>query len=78
MKYHVNENVKKAVPQEVRNGTNDSSTASFLSQLMKIKVNYQPSFTMVLQIAENALDTAWPERGASAMKLVKTRCGNSL
>ena len=27
MQYHVNENVKKVVPEEVRNGTNDSSTA---------------------------------------------------
>ena len=27
MQYRVNENVKKAVPEEVRNGTNDSSTA---------------------------------------------------
>jgi len=82
MKYHVNENIKAAIPEEVRNGKSGSSTAWFLSQVMKNKVNYQPFFDMLLHIAKVALilpvSNAWPERGASAMKLVKTRCRNSL
>lgn len=55
IKYHVNENVKRAIPEEVKNGTCDSSTAWFMSQLMKNKVNYQPFFDMLLQIAEIVL-----------------------
>lgn len=81
-KYHINENIKAAIPEEVRNGKSGSSTAWFLFQLMNNKVNYQPFFGMLLHIAEVALtlpvSNAWPERGASAMKLVKTRCRNSL
>ena len=51
--------MKEAIPDEVRNGTSDSSAAWFLSQLMKNKVNYQPFFDILLQIAE----IAWSERG---------------
>ena len=82
MKYHISENIRAAIPEEVRNDKTSSTTAWFLSQLMKNKVNYQPCFGILLQIAEVALtlpdSNVWPERGASAMKLVKTRCRSSL
>ena len=49
---------------------------------MKSKSEYQPLFGELLLIAEAAItlpvSTAWPQRGASALKIVKNRCRRRL
>ena len=49
---------------------------------MKSKSEYQPLLGELLLIAEAAItlpvSTAWPERGASALKIVKNRCRRRL
>ena len=83
MKYHINENIMKAVPKKIRKGKSKiTPTGGFLTEIMRQKVTYEPCFGMLLNLAEIAftipVTNAWPERGASAMKLVKTRCRSSL
>ena len=51
MKYEISENIKAAIPEEVRNGKTSNILAWFLYQLMKSKVNY-PLFGMLLWVAE--------------------------
>ena len=55
MKYHINENIKAVILEEVEMARPAAYTAWFMSQLMKNKVNYQSFFGMLLQIAEVAL-----------------------
>ena len=83
MKFNINENIKPNIPIEIKTGTsNTTSTQWFLSHLMKSKSEYQPLFGELLLIAEPAVtlpvSTAWPERGASALKIVKNSCRSRL
>ena len=83
MKFNINENIKPNIPIEIKTGTsNTTSTQWFLSHLMKSKSEYQPFFGELLLIAEAAItlpvSNAWPERGASALKIVKSRCRSRL
>ena len=82
MKYHINENIMKAVPEKIRKGKSTiTPTGWFLTEIMRQKVTYEP-FLVCFLMAEIAftipVTNGWPERGASAMKLVKTRCRSSL
>ena len=83
MKFNINENIKPNLPIEIKTGeSNTNSTQWFLSHLMKSKSEYQPFFGELLFIAEAAItlpvSNAWPERGASALKIVKNRCRSRL
>lgn len=83
MKFNINENIKPNLPIEIKTGeSNTNSTQWFLSHLMKSKSEYQPFFGELLFIAEAAItlpvSNAWPERGASALKIVKNRCRSHL
>ena len=83
MKCNINENIKPNIPIEIKTGeSNTTSTQWFLSHLMKSKSEYQPFFGELLLIAEAAItipvSNAWPERGASALKIVKNRCRSRL
>lgn len=75
MKFNINDNIKPNIPIEIKTGkSSTTSTQWFLSQLMKAKSEYQPLFGELL-LAEAAItlpvSNAWPERGASALKIVK-------
>jgi len=79
MKFNINDNIKPNIPFEIKTGkSSTTSTQWFLSQLMKAKSEYQPFFGEPLLTAEAAItlpvSNAWPERGASALKIVKNRC----
>ena len=79
MKFNINENIKSNIPIEIKTGkSNITSTQWFLSHLMRSKSEYQPFFGELLLIAEAAItlpvSNAWPERGASALKIVKNHC----
>ena len=83
MKFNINDNIKPNIPIEIKTGkSSTTSTQWFLSQLMKAKSEYQPFFGELLLIAEAAItlpvSNAWPERGASALKIVKNRCRSRL
>ena len=83
MKFNINENIKPHIPIGIKTGTsNTTSTQWFLSHLMKSKSEYQPLFGELPLIAEAAItlpvSTAWPERGASVLKIVKNRCRSRL
>ena len=83
IKLNINENIKPNIPIEIKTGTsNTTSSQWFLSHLMKSKSEYQPLLGELLLIAEAAItlpvSTAWPERGASALKIVKNRCRRRL
>ena len=83
MKFNINENVKPNIPNEIKTGkSSTTSTQWFLNHLMKAKSEYQPFFGELLLKAEAAItlpvSNAWPERGASALKIVKNRCRSRL
>ena len=43
MKYHINENIKKAVPEKIRKGKSKiTPTGWFLTEIMRQKVTYEP------------------------------------
>lgn len=83
MKFNVNENIKPVIPTDIKTGSScTTSTQWFLCHLMKLKSTYRPFFSELLLLAEVALclpvSNAWPERGASAVKLIKSRCRSHL
>ena len=83
MKFNINENIKPNIPDEIKMGkSGTTSTQWFLNQLVRAKSEYQPFFGELLLIAEAAItlpvSNAWPERGASALKIVKNRCRSRL
>ena len=83
MKFNINENIKPNIPNEIKMGkSSTTSTQWFLNQLVRAKSEYQPFFGELLLIAEAAItlpvSNAWPERGASALKIVKNRCRSRL
>ena len=55
MKYEISENIKAAIPEEVRNSKTSNILTWFLYQLMKSKVNYPLMFRMLLWVAEVSL-----------------------
>ena len=74
MKFNINDNIKPNIPTEIKTGkSSTTSTQLFLSQ---------PFFGELLLIAEAAItlpvSNVWPERGASALKIVKNRCRSHL
>lgn len=83
MKYHVNDNIKKMIPTEVKSGSSKTTTTEwFLLHLLKNKSSFVTFFPLLLYIAEVVaslpVSNAWPERGASAAKNVKTRIRSRL
>ena len=83
IKFNIKENIKPNIPIEIKTGTSNTTSCQwFLSHLMKSKSEYQPLFGELLLIAEAAItlpvSTAWPQRGASALKIVKNRCRRRL
>ena len=52
MKYEISENIKAAIPEEVRYSKTSNILTWFLYQLMKSKVNYPLMFGMLLWVAE--------------------------
>ena len=83
MKININENIKPNIPIEIKTGkSNTPSTQWYLSHLMKSKSEYQPYFGELPLIAEAAItlpvSNAWPERDASAYKIVQNPCRSCL
>ena len=82
-KYMINDHIKDQIPETVKRGTECITTTEwFVSELMKRRSAYIHFCPLILQIAETVatlpVSNAWPERGASALKLTKTRCRNRL
>lgn len=79
-KYYMTENVK--VPENVKKGSTETPTTWLLGYLLRNKAMLTPFFKLLIFVAEVALiipvSNAWPERGFSAMKLVKSRLRSSL
>lgn len=76
MKYHVNDNIKM-IPSEVKSGSSKTTTTEwFLLHLLNNKSSFVTFFPHLLYIAEVVVSlpvsNAWPERGASAAKNVKS------
>lgn len=83
MKYHVNDNIKKIIPVEVKSGSSRTTTTEwFLVHLLKGKSYFVTFFPLLLYTAEVVVtlpvSNAWPERGASVVKNVKTRLRSRL
>ena len=83
MKFNIYDKIKPNIPIAIKTGkSSTTSTQWFPSQLMKAKSEYQPFFGELLLIADAAItlpvSNAWPERGASALKIVKNRCRSHL
>lgn len=81
LKYYINDNIKPNIPEDVRNGKKSTPTEWLLLQLLRNTTleNFYPS---VIQIAGIILaipiTNAWPERGASCLKNIKTKSRNRL
>ena len=78
MKYQMHINIKKSYPEDSKL----TPTEWFLLYLLKRKRSYAPFFPLFLSIAEAVLcipvSNAWPERGASSIKNIKTRLRSRL
>ena len=90
-KYFVNETTKPKIPAEISGGkTLETPTSWLLNTLLGNKPQYVTFFPCILKLAEIALtlpvsnactlpvSNAWPERGCSALKLVKNRLRNRM
>lgn len=71
MKYHVNDNIKKIIPTEVKSSSSKTTTTEWsLLHLLKSKSSFVTFFPLLLYIAEVVVSlpvsTAWPERGDSS------------
>ncbi len=76
-------NLLEELPEDVKSGESSiTPTVWLLNCLMGRRGTYKPFYPMLLYIAECALaipvSNAWPERGFSQMKLIKTRNRSSL
>ena len=73
---------KPAIPDEVKKSHETTSTEWCLTRLMKLQTSYSLVFPALVHIAEVSLSmpvsNAWPERGCSALKRMKTRQRNRL
>ena len=79
-KYYINDHTKQQIPNDTRSGKSTITPARwFLMDIAHNKAKYVPFFENIIVIAEIALtlpvSNAWREweRGASALKLVKSR-----
>ena len=82
LKYQINDNLKKIMPQDVKDGKSKiTATEWLLNQLVRNKsfCNFYPSIVFIAEVAlALPVSNAWPERGASALKNVKTKQRNRL
>ena len=73
---------KPTIPEEVKQSHETTSTEWCLTRLMKLQTSYSLVFPALVPIAEVCLSmpvsNAWPERGCSAVKRVKTRLRSRL
>ena len=52
MKYHINENIKKEIPEKIRKGKSKiTPTGWFLTEIMRQKVTYEPFFGTLPNLA---------------------------
>jgi len=81
MKYHIKSNLKKEL-SEIECDEKVTPTEWFLLHLLKMKNSFATFFPLLISIAEAILcipvSNAWPVRGASSIKNVKTRLRNRL
>ena len=79
LKYHMKE---MAIPADVKEGKTTMPAEWCMSQLMKQRSSFLALLPLLMHIVEIALtmpiSNAWPERGASRVKLIKTRLRSRL
>lgn len=76
MKYHLGDVMKPSMPDSIKAGKELSPTEWCLLQLLKNTAVRQlyPNVTYIAEvIASLPISNAWPERGASTLKALKTR-----
>ncbi|KAG1652269.1 hypothetical protein GQR58_026434 [Nymphon striatum] len=82
IKYHINENIKQNMPESVKDGTAKVTPTEWMLNQMLKNVNLASFFPGLVYIAEVAItlpvSNAWPERGASALKIAETKQRNRL
>lgn len=81
MKYHLRDVIRPDIPEEVKESKTMSPTEWCLLKLMQnsaVKQLYPDIAYIVEVIVSLPVSNAWPERGASALKSVKTRLRNRL
>ena len=82
MKYHIRDVLKPDIPDSVKRGkAKITSTEWLLLQLMKHTVlrELYPDLMYIVEVILSLLvSNAWPERGASTLKAMKTRLRNRL
>ncbi|XP_078383836.1 uncharacterized protein LOC144666311 [Oculina patagonica] len=73
---------KQEIPEEVKESHLETATEWCLKRLISLKTSYSIVFPALTNIAEVCLSmpvsNAWPERGGSALKRIKTRLRNRL
>ncbi|CAG2187378.1 unnamed protein product [Mytilus edulis] len=82
-KYHINDVLKPVIPEDVRDGSSKSlnTTEWLLLQLLRNPTfeNFYPSLIPIAAAAVAIpITNAWPERGASSLKNIKTKLRNRL
>ena len=79
LKFHMKEWL---VPYEIKEGRKSTPSEWCLKHLLKQRNTYSTLLPLIMNIAEIVLtmpiSNAWPERGASKMKLIKTRLRSRL
>lgn len=82
MKYQLKDVVKPKVPIDIREGKGKSTSTEWcLLQLLSLSVYKQffPRLTFIAEVAASLpVTNAWPERGASALKNIKTKHRNRI
>ena len=82
MKYHLKDVVKPKVPSDIREGKGKSTSTEWcLNYLLSLSVYRQffPRLTFIAEVAASLpVTNAWPERGASALKNIKTKHRNRI
>ena len=78
MRYHLKDVLKPKIPQTIREGSSKTtSTESMLS--MPVYKQFFPRLAFIASVAASLpVTNAWPERGASALKNIKTRHRNRI
>ncbi|VDI55299.1 Hypothetical predicted protein [Mytilus galloprovincialis] len=82
-KYHINDVLKPVIPEDVRDGSSKSTNTTewLLLQLLRNPTfeNFYPSLIPIAAAAVAIpITNAWPERGASSLKNIKTKLRNRL
>lgn len=81
MKYHLRDVIRPSMPDSVKSGKDVSPTEWCLLQLLKNTAVRQlyPNVTYIAEVIISLpVSNAWPERGASTLKALKTRLRNRL